>query len=274
MNIEGLFSLKGKTIIITGAAGLLGRSYALALSAAGANLVLVDIDETGLKSLSKSLHGKGKLMNITCDISLEKNIIEAKNKIISEFQGPFVLINNAAVDSKVSSIKKEGKLNRLENFPLDNWKNEMNIGLTAAMLFCKHIGPVMAEEGRGLILNVSSDLGVISPDQRLYYSEKIEETEQNVKPVSYSVIKHALIGLTKYVATYWAKDGVRCNAIAPGGVFNNQPEEFVTRVEKLIPLGRMAGIDEYSGLIVFLCSDASIYINGETIVIDGGRSIW
>lgn len=274
MKIDKLFSLKGKTVIITGAAGLLGSNYAQTLSEAGANLVLIDIDEKGLENLSQSLQSEQRFMSINCDISSEKNIVEAKDKIISEFKGPFILINNAAIDSKVSSTGKEENFNRLENFPLDTWKNELNIGLTAAMLFCKHLGPVMAEQGGGLILNISSDLGIISPDQRLYRSENIEESKQNVKPVSYSVIKHALIGLTKYVATYWAKDGVRCNAIAPGGVFNNQPEEFVTKLENLIPLGRMAELDEYSGLIVFLCSDASSYINGETIVIDGGRSIW
>jgi NAD(P)-dependent dehydrogenase (short-subunit alcohol dehydrogenase family) len=274
MKINNLFSLKGKTVIITGAAGLLGKNYAQALSEAGANLALLDKDKKSLEELNQSLQGGQKSICINCDISSEKNIVEATNKIVSEFKGPFVLINNAAIDSKVSLDGKEENFNRLENFPLDTWTDELNIGLTAAMLFCKHLGPIMAEQGGGLILNISSDLGIISPDQRLYRLENIEESKQNVKPVSYSVIKHALIGLTKYVATYWAKDGVRCNAIAPGGVFSNQPNEFVTKLESLIPLGRMAEEDEYSGLIVFLCSDASSYINGETIVIDGGRSIW
>jgi NAD(P)-dependent dehydrogenase (short-subunit alcohol dehydrogenase family) len=132
----------------------------------------------------------------------------------------------------------------------------------------------MASRGRGVILNVASDLAVIAPDQRLYRDPSKAPAEQPVKPVTYSVVKTGLIGLTRYLATYWCDRGVRANAISPGGVYNGQPEDFVTRLSGLIPLGRMADADEYKGAIVFLCSDASSYMTGQNLVIDGGRSAW
>ena len=132
----------------------------------------------------------------------------------------------------------------------------------------------MAEQQSGVILNIASDLGVIAPDQRLYRKEGIAEDEQPVKSVSYSVVKHGLIGLTKYLSTYWADRNIRVNALSPGGVYTNQPEEFVKRLTNLIPMGRMATEDEYKAAVVFLCSDASSYLTGQNIVMDGGRSVW
>jgi len=125
-----------------------------------------------------------------------------------------------------------------------------------------------------VILNVSSDLGVIAPDQRLYRQEGIPDDQQPVKPVTYSVIKHGLIGLTKYLATYWADRGVRANTLAPAGVYTNQPDAFVQRISSLVPMGRMADADDYRGAIQFLCSDASRYMTGACVVMDGGRSVW
>jgi NAD(P)-dependent dehydrogenase (short-subunit alcohol dehydrogenase family) len=132
----------------------------------------------------------------------------------------------------------------------------------------------MARRKKGVIVNVASDLALIAPDQRLYRDDSLSPEQQPVKPVSYSVVKSALIGLTRYLATYWADSGVRCNAICPGGVYNGQPEAFVEKLTKLIPLGRMAGCNEYQGAMLFLCSDASSYMNGASLVIDGGRTCW
>ena len=148
------------------------------------------------------------------------------------------------------------------------------MGLTGAFLCSQVIGSEMARRKKGVILNVASDLAVIAPDQRLYRQDGLREDQQPVKPVTYSVVKTALVGLTRYLATYWADSGVRVNAISPGGVYNGQSDEFVTRLSALIPLSRMARVDEYKGAIVFLCSDASSYMTGFNLVIDGGRSSW
>jgi len=148
------------------------------------------------------------------------------------------------------------------------------VGLTGALICSQIFGAEMARARRGVILNIASDLGVIAPDQRIYRRPGVPAGRQMVKPVSYSVVKHGLIGLTKYLATYWAEQGVRANAISPGGVFNEQDKDFVRRLTALIPLGRMARLGEYKAAVVFLVSDASLYMNGANLVMDGGRSTW
>jgi len=163
---------------------------------------------------------------------------------------------------------------RLENFPLAQWDADLAVGLTGAFLCSQVMGTEMARRGKGVILNVASDLAVIAPDQRIYRQPGTPENQQPVKPVTYSVVKTALVGLTRYLATYWANAGVRVNAISPGGVFNGQPKDFVDLLTNRIPLGRMARIDEYRGAVLFLCSDASSYMTGSNLVIDGGRSCW
>jgi NAD(P)-dependent dehydrogenase (short-subunit alcohol dehydrogenase family) len=162
----------------------------------------------------------------------------------------------------------------LENFPLDVWNDDLRVGLTGAFLCSRVFGSEMAKRGKGVILNIASDLALISPDQRLYRQLGIPDDQQPVKPVTYSVVKTGLIGLTRYLATYWASSGVRVNAISPGGVFNNQPEIFLAELYQRIPLGRMANADEYQGSILFLCSDASSYMTGANLVVDGGRTCW
>lgn len=199
--------------------------------------------------------------------------MRVKETLLSKFGHIDILINNAAIDPKVKA-KSADKLSRLENFSIDQWNLELSVGLTGAMLCSKIFGYEMAKKEQGVILNISSDLGIISPDQRIYKKEGLSENEQPVKPVTYSVIKHGLIGLTKYLATYWAEKGVRVNSISPGGINTNQNPEFIQKVTNLIPLGRMAHENEYKAAIVFLVSDASSYMTGANLVIDGGRSVW
>lgn len=146
------------------------------------------------------------------------------------------------------------------------------VGLTGAFLCSQVFGTAMAQRDTGVILNIASDLSVMAPDQRLYRREGLPEEQQPVKPVTYSVIKTALVGLTRYLATYWADRGVRVNALSPGGVYNGQGDEFVTRLTNLIPMGRMADRDEYRGVVQFLCSDASRYLTGQNIVIYSSSS--
>ena len=167
-----------------------------------------------------------------------------------------------------------GANSRLENFDPDVFHQEVEVGLTGAILCASIFGKKMADNGGGAIINISSVLSSISPYQELYKLADVAPEAQPVKPVSYSVIKSGLHGLTLYLATYWADCGVRANALSPGGVFNDQGEDFVKRITSLIPLGRMANHDEYRSIIQFLCSDASSYLNGQNIVMDGGRSVW
>jgi len=200
-------------------------------------------------------------------------IVNVKDDIIKTHGKIDILINNAAIDPKVKTDDSH-ETSRLEKFSLEQWNLELSVGLTGAYLCSKIFGSEMAQNGGGVIVNISSDLGLISPDQRLYRKDGLKENQQPVKPITYSVIKHGIIGLTKYLATYWADKGVRVNAISPGGVYTDQPDEFVNKISELIPLGRMAYEDEYKAAIVFLCSDASSYMTGSNLVIDGGRTCW
>ena len=176
-----------------------------------------------------------------------------------------ILINGAARDH-IPSKKKKIKKIRLENFSEKVWTEDLNVGLTGSLLTTKIFGSYMASKKRG-ILNISSDLGIIAPNQEIYRKSKF------IKPISYSVIKHGIIGLTKYTASYWAKKNIRCNAIAPGGIFNNQDKNFLNEIKKVIPMGRMAKKNEYNDLVLFLCSKSSSYLTGSVVISDGGRTI-
>ena len=183
------------------------------------------------------------------------------------------LFNNAANNPKIEASKEEN-FSRIENFPLEIWEKDLSVGLTGAFLCAKYFGPeINANKSGGSIVNISSDLGLIAPDQRLYQDPNVKEDEQKVKPVSYSVVKTGLIGLTRYLATYWPEK-VRSNAICPGGVEDGQSEQFIKKISSRIPMGRMALPSDYQGVLVFLLSDASNYMTGSIIPVDGGRSIW
>lgn len=272
------FDLTGKTVLITGAAGLLGREHAAALLNVGATVVLTDIGEAALDAARSALgcdaHG-ARIVTHVMDVSRLESIKSVASKLLGENLHVDVLVNNAAIDPKVVGDQGVRETSRLENFPLEQWDIQIAVGLTGAFLCSQVFGTAMAEAGRGgVILNIASDLSVFSPDQRLYRKPGVSDDMQPVKPVTYSVIKAGLIGLTRYLSTYWADQGIRANALSPGGVFNGQGEEFVQRLSALIPMGRMAQLDEYHSAVQFLCSDASSYLNGQNIVMDGGRSVW
>lgn len=274
-NIKDQFNLRGKVAIITGGAGLLGKKHAEAVAEFGGIPVLLDIAKEPGKKIASRISSEYKVncQYVHCDITDERNLIKARDEIVKKFTRVDILINNAAIDPKVKASKGKN-FSRLENFFVDQWNIELSVGLTGPMLCSKVFGLEMANNGKGVILNISSDLGIIAPDQRLYKKSGLTEEEQAVKPVTYSVVKHGLIGLTKYLATYWADKGLRCNALCPGGVYNNQPADFVQKVSQLIPLRRMADVDEYKAAVVFLVSDASSYMTGATLVMDGGRTCW
>jgi NAD(P)-dependent dehydrogenase (short-subunit alcohol dehydrogenase family) len=273
---KDIFSLTGKVIVITGAAGLLGRQHADAVAASGGIPVLLDLFPEPVEKLAEELRKKydveasGYAVNITAESAIEKNCAE----ILSRYGRIDALVNNAANNPKVESSSSTN-FSRLENFPLPVWEQDVAVGLTGAFLCAKHYGYAISQNSTGgVIINISSDLGVIAPDQRLYRVEGLPDHLQPVKPVTYSVVKAGLIGLTRYLATYWAEKNVRCNAICPGGVENNQNENFMAEVIRRIPMNRMARPDEYQGLLVFLLSGASSYMNGAIVSADGGRSVW
>jgi NAD(P)-dependent dehydrogenase (short-subunit alcohol dehydrogenase family) len=277
-NLPNKFSLDGKVALITGAAGLLGMQHSIALLETGATVVMTDINDSALKLAKQELvehFEEKKILTLRLDVANKASVDSVASQLQAISKMPHVLINNAAIDPKVSSKEGIQESSRLEHFPIEQWQLQLDVGITGAFLCAQVFGQAMSKSGDGgVILNISSDLSVFSPDQRLYRIPGIEEDNQPVKPVTYSVIKTALIGLTRYLATYWANQGVRCNALSPGGVENGQNREFTSKLSALIPVGRMAKKDEYRSAVQFLCTDASSYLNGQNIVMDGGRSAW
>jgi NAD(P)-dependent dehydrogenase (short-subunit alcohol dehydrogenase family) len=275
-NLDNLFRLNNKIIVITGAAGLLGTKHAHAIAAYGGTPILLDISHDSVESLSQNLNAKYgiKSMALCIDISNESQVTQAAIEILKKYGKIDGLINNAANNPKVEDTNNQN-FTRLENFPLEIWNMDIAIGLTGSFLCAKHFGNIIAKNLKGgSIINISSDLGLIGPDQSLYRKSGIADNLQNVKPVTYSVVKSGLIGLTRYLATYWPEKNVRCNAICPGGVENGQSQEFLKEVSKRIPMGRLASSDEYQGAIIWILSDAASYMNGAIISIDGGRTAW
>ena len=246
--------LKNKNIIITGGLGFLGRQIIDAFYKQGSKIIILD---------NKKKNNSKKFEHFSCDICDEKSLKITYDNVIKKYKTIDVLINNAASNHNINKDIKN-----FESFDLKIWEKDIKIGLTGAFLCTQLFGTKMSKQKKGgNIINISSDLGIIAPDQRLYDHTSFR------KPVSYSVIKSGIIGMTKYTASYWAKKKIRCNALAPGGIFNNQNKIFLSKIKKLIPMNRMAKINEYNKTILFLASDASSYITGSIIVADGGRSI-
>ena len=270
------FDLTNKWVVVTGAAGLLGKQHAIALLEVNANLILLDKNKYGILQVTDELSKldlSGEILNYEIDITNELKVQEIKYDLSTKRISVDVLINNAAINPKYEILSGSKNGSRVEDFDLSAWDFELDVGLKGAFICSKVFGSEMSRQGKGVIVNIASDLSVIAPDQRIYRSDKSSKL-QNVKPITYSVIKSGLIGMTKYLATYWNESNVRVNALSPGGVYENQNSEFVNRLTKMIPLGRMASPDEYKSAIQFLCSDASSYMTGQNLVIDGGRSVW
>jgi len=272
------FSLENKNVLITGAAGLLGKEHAFAILEVGGKVILTDVTKKKLEDTKKILSSQfnpNSILISKMDVTKKESIQKVSKDLSKSKIRVDVLINNAAINPKVGKKLNPAKKIRFENLSPEDWNQELDVGLKGAFLCSQIFGTKMAADSKGgIILNISSDLSVISPDQRIYQLKGISEENQPVKPVTYSVVKNGLIGLTKYVATYWASKGVRCNALSPGGVLTDQDNEFIKKLNRLIPLGRMARKDEYRSTVQYLCSEASSYVNGQNIIVDGGRSIW
>lgn len=270
------FSLKNKVCVVTGGAGLLGPKHTETIIEAGGTPIIFDIDDDKIENVVNALRKKynKKILGLNVDITSKEALEEAKKEIFKKHKFVDVLINNAANNPKLDNKATLPTWMRMENFPLEVWNQDINVGLTGAFLASQVFGTEMAKKRHGVILNISSELGLIAPDQRLYKKDGLKDSEQPVKPVTYPVVKHAMIGLTRYLATYWADKAVRVNALCPGGVYNNQDPKFVVKLTNLIPMGRMADKEEYKATVLYLISDASSYMTGSVVVVDGGRTSW
>lgn len=268
------FSLTGRVAIVTGGAGLLGVRHAEAIAAAGGVPVLADIRGADAEARAADIAAAFGMpaMGIACDITRRDSIDALLQVVLSRLGRVDILVNNAANNPKVEAPGQD--FSRLERFPLEQWNADIAVGLTGAFLCAQVIGGALATQKRGVVVNISSEYGIIAPDQRLYHVDGLQDDEQPVKPVTYSVVKAGLHGLTLYLATYWAHAGVRVNTISLGGVESGQPAAFLDRAGARIPMGRMARPHDFQGAIVYLCSDAAAFVTGANLVVDGGKTIW
>jgi NAD(P)-dependent dehydrogenase (short-subunit alcohol dehydrogenase family) len=267
------FSIKNQICIITGGAGLLGKKHAEVVMDLGGIPIILDINQDAIDAALGEIGGFAEGYRV--DITESDQVDQVLQDILSKHNKVDVLINNAASNPTMNINTVDFTENsRIENMPIEDWNKDLSVGLTGAFLCSRTFGHQMAIQKKGVILNIASDLALIGPDQRIYKKEGLTDENQPVKPVTYSVVKSGLIGLTKYLATYWNDKGVRVNALVPGGVYDGQSPEFVDKLSKLIPLGRMADADEYKSSVAYLISDASSYMTGSILVVDGGRTAW
>lgn len=271
------FRIDGKIAIITGGAGLIGFKHAEAVIEGGGIPVLLDINKERLQCSQDILREKiagCTIETAVVDITSRVAIEGLRNDLLKKYGHIDILINNAANNPKVEDKSKNLGAFGFCNFPIDLWNDDIRVGLTGAFLCAQVFGESMEAQNSGNILNISSDYGIIAPDQRIYRKEGLPEKEQPVKPVSYSVVKHGIIGLTKYLAVYWAQKGIRVNTLCPASLSNGQNSEFVEKISNLIPMGRMSNPDEYVCTVLYMISEASSYMTGATVILDGGRTIW
>ncbi len=270
MENNELFSLKGKVAVVTGALGLLGKNHCTALSDAGANIVVVDINENDCKKFAESLRTKS--IGVGCNITNPNSIKKLRDLVLDKFEKIDILVNNAAKNDMFENLSAAAEQSKFENYPLDLWQKSLDVNVTGTFLCSQILGSEMAEAGKGSIINIASTYGIVAPNQSIYKKE--DGTQSFYKSASYPVTKGAIISFTKFLAAYWGNKGVRVNTLSPGGIEDNQDDYFVNNYSKLTPLGRMAKPTDYKGAIVFLASDASSYMTGANLVVDGGWTAW
>ncbi len=266
MNQPNLFDLTGRVAIITGGAGLLASEHAIALHAYGAKIIIADFNLEKCKAAAETLKTEGiEVASKFCDVTQKQSWENLLSEVVSEFGSVDILINNAGFTNQSKSANFDASF---ENFPLEDWNAIMNVNLTGTFLGCQVVGAHMVAKGKGAIVNIASLYGVVSPNHKIYPGTGISQ------PVAYSVSKHGVVALTKYLATLWAEKGVRVNALTPGGIFNGHEGLFLERFKQLNPIGRMSDKTELRGGIVYLASDASSHVVGHNLVIDGGWTAW
>jgi NAD(P)-dependent dehydrogenase (short-subunit alcohol dehydrogenase family) len=270
--ISKLFDLKGRNIVITGASGLLGSQYANILSSAGANIILLDVDTIKNEKLKSALikKYKNKIGAYTLDISNQTEVNKISKKVIKDFKKIDGLINNAAYTSKGAKEKSDNAFGSFENFPIDIWQKSLDINLSGVFFCSQAFGKIMAKQGKGVIVNIASTYGLVGADQRIYGKSGLN------LPISYAATKGAIVNFTRYLAAYWHGKNIRVNTLSPGGVMDKtyQNESFIKKYSEKTILGRMANKEEYNGAMLFLISDASSYMTGANLVVDGGWTAW
>jgi NAD(P)-dependent dehydrogenase (short-subunit alcohol dehydrogenase family) len=272
-----LFSLKEKVAVVTGALGLIGKHHCHALADAGANVVVCDLNESECAKFASTLSALS--LGISVDITNKKSVKDLKSKVISNYGKIDILVNNAALNDKFVREDSFGEdplaaleESKFENYPVEMFRKSLDVNVTGMFLCSQVLGAEMADRGYGSIINVASTYGIVAPDQSIYKNEKDEQTFY--KSAAYPVTKGAVISFTRFLAAYWGNKGVRVNTLSPGGVRDNQEEFFVKNYSARTPLGRMAHPTDYKGALVFLASDASSYMTGANLVVDGGWTAW
>jgi NAD(P)-dependent dehydrogenase (short-subunit alcohol dehydrogenase family) len=265
-----LFSLKNKTAIVTGALGLIGKEHCRALSEAGANVVATDFDGNKCDEFARSLSTES--IGVGVDVTKKESLINLRDRVIKKFGHIDILVNNAAINDMFENPKAASEQSKFENYPLELWQKSIDVNLTGVFLCSQILGYEMSKQKSGSIINIASTYGISAPDQSLYIKE--DGSQSFYKPPAYSATKGAVIMFTRYLAAYWGKDGVRVNTLTPGGVENNQDEFFIQKYSAKTPLGRMAKPTDYKGALIFLASNASNYMTGANLVVDGGWTAW
>ena len=260
------FSLKGKTAIVTGSCGLLGKEHCKALASAGANVVGADLDLAKCQAVLADL-GHGHLA-VQVDVTSPDSLKAARDKIIEQFGHIDVLVNNAAINDMFENPAMAAEQSKFENYPLEMFRKSMEVNVTGVFLAAQVFGTPMAEAGAGSIINIASTYGMVGPDQSIYRDK--DGSQQFFKSPSYPTTKGAVLNFTRFLAAYWGDKGVRVNTLSPGGVENGQDAYFVNNYSVKTALRRMAQPSDYRGAIVFLASDASLYMTGANLVVDGG----
>ena len=265
--IEKWYNLKGKTVFLTGATGMLGKYYSNVLSEVGCNVIIVDLDKNKCNSIAEELNNKYNVnaFGMAIDITNKNEVFSGVSEIVKRFNNIDILINNAAAE-QVTYV--DGKYVEFENFPLELWQSNMAVNLTGPFLCCQAIGKEMIRQGKGVILNIGSVYGVVACDQRIYGDSKLNSS------IAYATTKSGILNFTRYLASYWQGKNIRVNCLSPGGIHNNQKKEFVEQYKNRTMLKRMGDKDDLGSAMLYLISDSSKWVTGTNLIVDGGWTAW
>lgn len=261
-----MFSLDNRTAIVTGALGLLGKKHCEALAMAGAQIVVADIQEEAAAAFAAGL-GK-QHMGIGLDVTDPASVTALRDQVMARYGRIDILVNNAAINDMFENPAMAAELSAFENYPLDAFQRSIDVNITGVFLCAQILGKVMADQGKGSIINIASTYGMVGPDQSIYRNQQGEQAFY--KSAAYPVTKGAVVNFTRFLAAYWGAKGVRVNTLSPGGVANNQDDFFIHNYSAKTLLGRMAQPGDYQGALVYLASDAAAYMTGANLVVDGG----